>query len=300
MSDNTPSDWNLKMLVEQWHAHLRSLIDDKKTELPFERLCFQSQTDPRYAEILSGWSSMDAAARADAWQTLVSLADAARDEMLPICVRCGSCCTAGSPALTADDLELLGEEGIAWSHLVTLRRGEPAHSLITGEAFLLPEERVKLREKPGGKVCLLYDEAHKSCAVHEHKPSQCRAQACWEPELANQQRVQPPLTRRDIFQGMAVLLEVIDRHEARCDFAKFTAAFDTLRQTKGENIDQILDMLAFDEHVREFAVKEMGVPEDGLELVFGRGLTDRLRLFGFQAVSDADGSRVLRPLTDNA
>ena len=294
--DVKPSEWDLKALIESWHAYLGAMIEEQKLDLPFERLCFQSQTDPRYGDIIGRWSKMDGAEREAAWAALLGIAEQGREEMLPICVRCGECCTAGSPTLTVEDLELLGDEGIAWSDLVTIRRGEPAHSRIAGEAFYLAEEKVKIREKPGTKVCVLYDDATKSCAAHPHKPAQCRAQACWDPTLAAQQATMQALTRYDIFKDVEVILKTIEKHEERCDFERFRKAFELLRETRGENIDEIIGMLAFDEHTREFAVSELGVPEDGLDLVFGRRLTDRLRLFGFYVAEGEDGTRMLLPL----
>ena len=56
MSD--PEKWDLKKMIEKWHAHLKEMISKGKSDLPFERLCFQSQTDSRYGQILKSWSTM--------------------------------------------------------------------------------------------------------------------------------------------------------------------------------------------------------------------------------------------------
>jgi Fe-S-cluster containining protein len=297
--DNSPSDWDLKALIESWHAHLRSLIFEKKTDLPFERLCFQSQTDPRYSDIVGRWSKMNGEEKNEAWSTLLSLGQAGMGEMLPICVRCGVCCTRGSPTLVREDQEILSDEGIPWTSLLTLRKGEPAHSHLAGGAFYLPGERIKIREKPDSKTCALYDGENRACTVHSQKPVQCRAQSCWDPTEAEQQAAMPPLTREDILRGADVLLEIIAQHEGRCDFENFRLSFDRLKETKGESLGEILEMLAFDEHVREFAVEQVPVPEEVLDLVFGRSLVSRLHLFGFRVAIGEDGTRTLMPLTSD-
>ena len=71
---------------------------------------------------------------------------------------------------------------------------------------------------------------------------------------------------------------------------------DELKETEGKNIDAIVELLAFDEHIRQFTVEKMNLPEDVLDLVFGRSLSERVGLFGFQVEVAADGTRSLTPL----
>lgn len=293
---HTPSEWNLKELIEHWHAHLQEMIDWESTNLPFERLVFQSQSDPGYEEILVRWDKMSPDEKNEAWQRLLSFAEKGKDDMMPICVRCGVCCERGGPTLTLDDLPLVQSEEIPWTALLTLRAGEPVHSHATGDAFFLTEEKIKIRERTGIKSCVLYDRNEKRCRIHKHKPLQCRAQACWDPTLAEQQAAEQPLQRRHIFEGVGPILELIDEHERRCSFEDFRKALTTLEQTRGENIDDILNILAFDEHVREFTEEHLGLPEAVMDLIFGQPLRARVRLFGLHVIEGEDGSRTLMAL----
>jgi Fe-S-cluster containining protein len=218
-----------------------------------------------------------------------------KGEPLPICRQCGECCRGASPTLMLEDLELLRDERIPWRNLMTLRVGEPAHSPLTNEAFFLAEERIKIREKTGKKECVFLIGETNLCSIYPNRPMQCRAQACWDPKLALDLAEEPCLTRRDIFRDVKVLIELLDEHDRRCSFDKLKNAFDELKQSKGKTIDQAVELLAFDDHFRNFIKETLNIPEDTVELVFGRSLADRVRLFGFRVETDADGTHTLMP-----
>jgi Fe-S-cluster containining protein len=274
------------------------MIETGACDLPFERLCFQTQTDARYTEILSSWSKMASEEKAGAWQELMALGEKGKEEMLPICVRCGVCCLKGGPTLTVEDLELVRREEIPWVHLMTLRVGEPVHSHLTNEAFFLTEERIKIREQKGAKACALYDDANKSCTIHNSRPSQCRAQACWDPTLLQQQLSETPLTRAALFAGVEGIAALMDAHAERASFERFKAACEALTEGAFENVEEVLDMLAFDEHVREYASAELGIPWAAMSLILGQPLAARVRLFGLEVKSADDGTRVLMPVKE--
>ena len=294
-----PETWDLKTLLDNWHRHLKGMVERAETTLPFERLLFQSQTDAVYENALSNWSKMSGEERRHTWDTLKTVSENNSDEMLPICVRCGICCKNGSPTLAKEDLELVANGQIPLEVLMTVREGEPVHSRTMDKVFYLPEEKIKLREHSGSKACVMYDDETKSCGLHPNKPAQCRAQACWDPALGSEQAMAPALHRKEVLDGAEGILTLLDAHEKRVPFAKVVGAFDTLAREGGKNVAEILDLLAFDDHVREFAQKEFTLPEAALDFVFGRRLTARMPLFGFKVVKEADGTHVLRPMDDN-
>ena len=89
---------------------------------------------------------------------------------------------------------------------------------------------------------------------------------------------------------------MIDEHDRRCSFEEMRKLFDELQETKGKNIDTIIDLLAFDEHIRQFTAEKMNIPEKVLDLVFGRSLSERVGLFGFKIDISPDGTRTLTPV----
>ena len=56
------------------------------------------------------------------------------------CMRCGTCCTKGGPALHKEDKDILLDGHIGRERLVTIRKGELAFSPISGK-ILTPSER---------------------------------------------------------------------------------------------------------------------------------------------------------------
>ncbi|MBN1610211.1 MAG: YkgJ family cysteine cluster protein [Polyangiaceae bacterium] len=291
-----PADWDLQTLLERWHAHLKAMISTRATDLPFERLCYQSQADPEYAAIVAAWPTMTSERRVQSWQKLVSLSDRAKHELMPTCVRCGVCCEQGGPALALEDIDLVRREQIQWPALMTVRVGEPVRSNAGSQVFLLPEEKIKIREQPGGKACVLYSQETKSCSIQQAKPLECRMQACWDAQAMNERSPGRALTRQSLFAGVEPLLELIAEHERRCPFTEFWSALEALGRSNDTDVDRVLAMLAFDEHIRVFAHERLGIPEQAMDLIFSRCLSERVHLFGLQVKKEHDGTRTLLPL----
>jgi Fe-S-cluster containining protein len=290
-----PSAWDAETFAARWREHLVTLARDHGAGLTFERVRYQAEQSPLHQRAAAEWGELSGEQRDELWSQLLD--DSARNtaEPLPVCIRCGQCCRRGSPTLEVDDLELLGEERIPWRELYTMRRGEPASSPHTDQPFFLEAERIKIREKPGSSECIFLDDETGLCRIHEDRPLQCRAQACWE-EVDGQRFVDAEyLTRQHIFGAVELLLEVLGKHDTRCSFERLRDAFETLRTSNGQNADEAIDVLAFDEHTREFCVQQLSVPEDGLDLLLGRSLSARVKLFGFRIEVAEDGTRTLLP-----
>jgi Fe-S-cluster containining protein len=293
-----PEEWSVDTFETQWRAHLAALIDTKEIPLPPERIHFQAEHTPAYQRAAETWSCMSGEERAQAWHELLQSIPQALAEVSPVCVQCGQCCRQGSPSLHLDDLELLRTEAIPWDELVTLRRGEPARSLQSDTAFYATEERIKLRQKPGTSECVFFDAATSCCTIHTDRPLECRAQACWDPEPANLVTTEPLLTRRHLFANVAALVDLLDVHDERCSFDRMREVFEELKQSEGRSVSNVIELLAFDESFRELVCTKLNVPETIVDLLFGRSLAERVRLFGFRVVHNPDGSRDLLPAED--
>lgn len=291
-----PNTWDLKKLLANWHMYLRTILEEGRSELPFERLLFQAQADSIYSDTVANWSKMSGKEKQDAWKSLIEMAEKGKDEMLPICVRCGVCCKNGSPTLAKDDLELVSSGHIPIESLMTIRQGEPVHSKNSDSAYLLPEEKIKIKEKPDTKTCAMYDEARNSCELHPHKPAQCRAQSCWDPTVSQEQATAPSLWRTEILAGADQMLELITAHENRASHVQFVKIFETLGTEGDVAMAPLLKMLAFDEQVREFARNELSIPKEALPFLFGKSLAEKTQLFGYRVEYLEDGTRILQPM----
>ncbi|MGB6065343.1 MAG: YkgJ family cysteine cluster protein, partial [Desulfomonilaceae bacterium] len=97
----------------------------------------------------------------------------------PHCIRCGTCCTKGSPTLLEDDMELFKRDVLKPGDVITIRAGEPTYSNETEEVASTRDELIKIREVPGSKTCIFYEKSGSTCSIYESRPVQCRNQECW-------------------------------------------------------------------------------------------------------------------------
>jgi len=290
-----PATWDKEALLDSWLEALKTVAGDSEISIPLKRIRFQVEQEAVYRETMKCWPEMSDSERLNAWKRLLECSVKHAQEILPTCVQCGECCRKGSPTFQLEDLDLLGEGKIPWSQLYVLRRGEPVRSPFEDKLFFLLDERIKLREKPQSQECVFFDGDTDTCTIYADRPVQCRAQACWDPKQATQLAEQPYLARRDIFKGVELLMELIIEHDRRCAFSKLSEAFKRLEDTKGENIGEVLELLAYEDHFRHFLGERLNIPAENLDLVFGRSFADMVGVFGFRIHEEADGSRCLVP-----
>lgn len=276
-----PAEWNTNQLKDNWLYWVEELSEETGHVVPAKRIILQTEGDPEAMFIFQSWQNMRPEERVKSWKKLLSITQREAENPLPACVQCGECCRRGSPTLYMEDLELLKTEKIPWNQLVTLRRGEPVRHPASGKTFFLVDERIKLREKPGTNTCVFLNETSDvcTCIIYENRPLQCRAQACWDLTAYEQLKDQVYLTRRDIFAEVDVLLDIIIEHDKRCGFEKLHFLFQQLERNR-DVANQILDLVAYESHFRNFVGQQLNIPEEIYDLVFGRSFETLISLFG--------------------
>jgi len=291
----SPASWSAPVFRDNVLGYVQDLMRNPENRVPPERVVLQLTQDPDFQAVLKTWESLNGADRVTAWKKVLALAEHHAREVLPACLMCGECCRMGSPTLHVEDLELLQKGAIPWEAVYTLRRGEPVRSPFKKDLFFLLDERIKIREKPGTRECLFLDGQTQRCRIYADRPLQCRAQACWDSAPAKDLSTQPYLTRRDIFRDVELLMDVMAEHDRRCRFDQLVAAFKEMEDTQGTTVDKVLHLLAYEEHFRTFMGEKLGIPDNELELVFGRSFAALLPLFGCTVKTEPDGTRVLVP-----
>jgi Fe-S-cluster containining protein len=297
-SSTPPAGWSLDEFRTNWSAFLDTIVKENGSLVPARRVRFQIEQAPAFQQIVAGWEKMDGRQRLEAWKQLLLLAENTSGEILPTCVECGECCRRSSPTLQLEDLEILQSGQIPWDRLYALRKGEPARSPFDGRPFILPEERIKIREKEGTQECVFLDDSSERCTIYSDRPLQCRAQACWDPAPAKDLAEQPFLLREHVFGHVEVLMSIIAEHDTRCSFQSLAEALEKLRDGDEDSIANALRVLSYEEHFREFVGEEFNIPGDNMELVFGRSFSKMAALFGYKVVEGPDGSRCLMPDSD--
>ncbi len=294
LSIGHPAGWDTEQFRANWFAFLETLVEEEASSLiPSRRIRCQIAQTPVFREVVAGWDQMSGSHRLAAWKRLLIAAEEACGTILPACVQCGECCRMGSPVLHLEDLPLLKSGKIPWDRLITLRRGEPARSPFDERPFVLPEERIKVREKEGARECVFFNGETDLCSIYSERPLQCRAQACWDPMPARDTAELPFLLRKHIFEDVDLLLEMIAEHENRCSFSALSEAFEKLNRSSGENVQEVLGLLSFEEHFRQFVSEKFNIPAQNMELLFGRSFAEMTNLFGFRVAVEPDGTRCL-------
>lgn len=291
----SPASWSVEDFRDNILESIQELMRNPENRVPPERVVLQLTHDPDFQATLKAWNSMNGGERVAAWKKVLGLAEQHAREILPACLQCGECCRMGSPTLHLEDLELLQKGAISWSAVYTLRRGEPVHSPFKKDLFFLLDERIKIKEKPGSRECLYLDPSTQQCRIYADRPLQCRAQACWDPAPAEDLSRQPYLTRRDIFKDVELLLEIMAEHDRRCRFDQLAAAFKEMEATHGASVDRVLQLLSYEEHFRHVIGEKLKIPNEELDLVFGRSFAALVEIFGCTVKTEPDGTRVLVP-----
>jgi Fe-S-cluster containining protein len=299
-SDSTggesPATWNVESLHRNWIETLQATARKENLSIPAKRLQIQSEQASVYQEVSRRWLQMDGTTKIQSWKRLLEAAEGIAQDVLPTCVECGECCRQGSPSLHLEDLELLQDGKIPWNQLFTLRQGEPVHSPYEDKLFFLLDERIKVLEKPGRRECVFLEEDSDQCLIYSMRPLQCRAQACWDPTTAEQLAQQPYLTRRDIFANLELLLDLMTEHDRRCSFGNLSALFKKMEESDEDQnkiMDEIVSMVAYEDHFRQSMAEQLKIPQDVVDLVFGRSFVDLMPLFGFRVKTEDDGKRCL-------
>lgn len=209
------------------------------------------------------------------------------------CIRCGECCLKGGPTLQAEDLNLIKNGLIGKETLYTIRKGELVKDNINEALVVTKTELVKVREREGkSKGCIFYDDPGKACTIYKHRPLQCAALKCWDTTEFLDVFQGPKLMRKQAIEDQ-VLLGLIEEHERRCGHVLLEKLVGEIESIGEEAVEQILDLLKFDYHLRPFVAEKLGLNPEEMDFFFGRPLTETITMFGLQVVQEPDGSFIL-------
>ncbi len=184
----------------------------------------------------------------------------------PPCLRCGTCCTKGGPALHRQDLELVRAGVLEPRHLVTLRRGEPAFHPVEGRVVELPQEMIKVRGRGGWRCLFLTEE--RLCSIHRRRPLECRALKCWDTREIEALFLTDLLTRSQVIASPA-LLEIVEAYDRRLPAGPLCRAI--LSGASG-----LKETAARDREFRRSVARNFGLHEVELEFYLGRSVESLL------------------------
>jgi len=196
-----------------------------------------------------------------------------------------------------EDAGLVRDGRIQRHDLYTIRIGELVRDNVNDRLKISEKELIKIKEKPDGKGCILYDEKAGACRIYDHRPAQCAALSCWDESAFMRVYKGPKLERRKIVDNN-ILLGLMEQHEAKCSYTALDKLVRQIEKHGEEAVKGILALLRFDHQLRPFVSEKMDIAPEEMDFFFGRPLTETITMFGLQVTREPDGSFFLTVLQD--
>ena len=196
------------------------------------------------------------------------------------CIRCGTCCEKGGPGFHQADRMLIDKGVIPSRYLYTIREGELARDNVKGCLKPVESDIIKIKGKEDTWTCIFFDEVKKGCTIYNDRPLECRKLKCWDTRELEQIYATARLTRKDLVSGVKGLWDLIEDHQARCDYNKIRLLIKELNGVKPTWARQkLLEIIRYDAEIRNLVISRGGLDADMLTFLFGRPLTQTLGNF---------------------
>lgn len=249
-----------------WKQMLPPLLKAIRTKAKMGDIIKIVEEESAYREIYDKWDNLTLEEMGDAWQEIATLMSKAAYATRPYCVRCGECCTKGSPVLCEEDLHLFSDGTLSAKDVFTLRIGEFGYSPQDEKNIVLEKELIKIKEVQDGP-CIFY--MNDQCGIYEDRPIQCRTLECWNPEGFSVIASLTPLNREIILTTDHPLWDVIAAHEKRTSHEILRGILESPERMDEAAEEKALDIILYDLHVRMFLEEKLEISKEELPLYFG-------------------------------
>lgn len=195
------------------------------------------------------------------------------------CLRCGTCCRKGGPALHQEDRERVEQGVIHTRHLYTIRKGEQATDPVHGGLIRVDGDIIKIKGRGGTWACRFFDDRMGACHIYADRPLECRILECRDTVRFEQAYRFGRLSRRDLLAGIKGLWELIEDHERRCDYDGIRRLLERRSGRGRAGVERDLaGMVRFDAEIRRLMVAQGGLEAEMLDFLLGRPVEQVLRL----------------------
>lgn len=188
------------------------------------------------------------------------------------CVRCGTCCKNGGPALHKSDLASVRTGKIPPEVLYTIRAGEIIRDNINGGLIRISEEMIKIKSDGDSTRCFFFRPNTSGCTIYENRPVECRVMKCWDTSEIVRIHDRDRLNRMDLFGEIPWLKDIITINETHCSYSKISelaARRESGDQSAGAALSETVSN---DNSLREFVIEKEPRTRHILDLLFGRAL----------------------------
>lgn len=201
------------------------------------------------------------------------------------CKRCGLCCRKGGPALHHQDKALIEKGVIDLQCLYTIRKDEWVYDNVKGCFESAASDIIKIKAQtrasgPQKSACRFFEETANRCTIYSNRPLECRVLKCWDVREAMRTYGENRLTRKDILSHIKGLWEMVEDHDRRCSLVEFRNLLKNRDSAikNAANQQKLSAMIGYDTHLRELLAQKNHLPADSLDFVFGRPLSEILKI----------------------
>lgn len=193
------------------------------------------------------------------------------------CMRCGTCCKKGGPALHEQDIALVSQKIIAPENLYTIRVGELVRDNVNGGLIYTDVEIIKIRASEASHACVFFRNNDNTCGIYEDRPDQCHVLECWNSEKIRTTHMQNRLDRKMLFGGLDWLWNMLEDHESKCNYLKIQKLIERRRAGDSSVSRELEEMISYDQAIRDFVIEKANKESGMLNLLFGMPLKLVLR-----------------------
>lgn len=192
------------------------------------------------------------------------------------CIRCGTCCEKGGPALHRDDLDMVLEKKISPENLYTIRKGEMVYDNVKGGLVRTPQEIVKIKSAEGARACIYYEPDNKACSIYEIRPLECRVLDCSDSGPSEAVYTVDRLNRESVFGAVDWLMDLIRVHEEKCGYDRIEELSEKRLKKQPGAAEEILEAVRYDNEMRQVVKEKTGMSAEMMDLIFGRPLENTI------------------------
>ena len=188
------------------------------------------------------------------------------------CMRCGTCCKKGGPALHEQDIALVSQKIIDPENLYTIRVGELVRDNVNGGLIYTDAEIIKIRASEASHACIFLRNNENACGIYEDRPGQCHALECWNSETIRATHTQNRLDRKALFGELDWLWNILEEHESRCNYVQIRWLIERRREGDSSASREIEEMISYDQAIRDIVIEKANMESGMLNLLFGMPL----------------------------
>ena len=102
------------------------------------------------------------------------------------------------------------------------------------------------------------------------------------------------MTRKDLISTIEGLWDLIEDHQKRCSYETLKLFIAALNKDKKDGVlNGILDIIKYDAQTRKLVVQKGGLDPEMTDFIFGRPITETIRIYGFKIIEQNDNYRLI-------